>query len=164
MLAESLGFRATIERQLPGTLECTDLLLEREGFTIAVEITVTNTLDYELRNIGKCLRAGVTQVAVVALDAEKIAKLETAAFVSYGDQHRQRLLFFTKDAFIEYLQTLVLTSPPPEPESPKPTKHKGWTVKTVSVQITPEEAKEREAAAAKILANASRKKPPPEQT
>lgn len=163
-LAESLGFRATIERQLPGTLECTDLLLEREGFTIAVEITVTNTLDYELRNIGKCLRAGVTQVDVVALDAEKIAKLETAALVSYGGQHRERLMFFTKDAFIEHLQTLVLTSPSPEPESPKPTKHKGWTVKTVSVQITPEEAKEREAAAAKILANASRKKRPPGQT
>lgn len=156
ILAESLGFRATIERQLPGTLECTDLLLEREGFTMAVEITVTNTLDYELRNIGKCLRAGVTQVAIVAVDGEKIAKLETAALVSYGVQHRERLLFFTKDAFIEHLQTLVLTSPPPEPENPKPTKHKGWTVKTVSVQITPEEAKEREAAAAKILAKSIR--------
>lgn len=163
-LAESLGFRATIERQLPGTLECTDLLLEREGFTVAVEITITNTLDYELRNIGKCLRAGVTQVAVVALDAEKMAKLETAALVSYGDQHGERLQFFTKDAFIQHLQNLILTSPPPVPEFPKPTKHKGWTVKTVSVQITPEEAREREAAAAKILANASRKKPPPEQT
>lgn len=163
VLAESLGFRATIERQLPGTLECTDLLLEREGFTIAVEITVTNTLDYELRNIGKCLRAGVSRVVVVALDMDKLAKLEAAARVSYGDQHRERLLFFTKDRFNEHLQNLVLTAPAPEPEAPKPTKHKGWTVKTVSVQITPEEAKEREAAAAKILANAARKKPPPEQ-
>ncbi|SKA85680.1 AAA-like domain-containing protein [Prosthecobacter debontii] len=156
-IAESLGFRATIEKQLPGTLECTDLLLEREGFTIAVEITVTNTLDYELRNIGKCLRAGVSQVAVVAAESGKLAKIEAAARVSFGHQHGDRLRFFLRDGFNEHLQNFVLAEPPQEPMPDKQVRHKGWTVRTTTVHISPEEAKEREAAAAKILASSSRR-------
>ncbi len=163
-LAESLGFRATIEKQLPGTLERTDLLLEREGLTLAVEISVTNALDYELRNIGKCLRAGVSQVAFVALDAGKLAKIEAAARVSFGDRHGDRLHFFLGDTFNEHLQNIVLAPPPTDPVAEKPVTHRGWTVKTTTVHLSPEEAKEREAAAAKILADTIRKMRPPPQT
>jgi hypothetical protein len=162
-LAEALGFRATIEKQLPGTLECTDLLLERDGFTLAVEISVTNTLDYELRNIGKCLRAGVSQVALVSADADKLAKIEAAARLSFGTEHGDRLRFFSKDAFNAHLQDFVL-APPPEPKADATTMHKGWRVKTTVVHLSSEEAKEREAQAAKILASSLRKSKPSQQT
>lgn len=161
VLAESLGFRATAEKQLPGTLERTDLLIERDGFTLAVEVTVTNTLTYELQNIGKCLRAGVSEVAVVAVDPAKLAKIEAAARVTYGDQHGGRMRFFLREGFCDHLQSVVLATPAkPEPE--QPTKHKGWTVKTTTVHISAEEAKERETATAKILADALRKPKPPQ--
>ena len=160
-LAESLGFRATAEKQLPGTLERTDLLIERDGFTLAVEVTVTNTLSYELQNIGKCLRAGVSEVAVVAIDPAKLAKIEAAARVTYGGQHGERMRFFLRDGFCDHLQSIVLATPA-QPQPEQPTKHKGWTVKTTTVHISPEEAKEREAAAAKILADALRKSKPPQ--
>ncbi len=160
-LAESLGFRATAEKQLPGTLERTDLLIERDGFTLAVEVTVTNTLSYELQNIGKCLRAGVSEVAVVAVDPAKLAKIEAAALVTYGSQHGERMRFFLRDGFCDHLQSIVLATPA-QPQPDQPTKHKGWTVKTTTVHISLEEAKEREAAAAKILADALRKPKPPQ--
>lgn len=160
LTAESLGFRATIEKQLPGTLESTDLLLEREGVSVAVEITVTNTLDYELKNIGKCLRAGVSLVAVVGSDDAKLRKLEAAAQNTFSSQVVKLLGFFTPEEFVSRLQEFVLIPPPPD--SPKKiegsTTHKGWKVRTTVVTLSPEEMKEREAEAAKILAASLRKR------
>lgn len=155
-LAEGLGFRATIEKQLPGTLESTDLLLERDGLTIAVEITVTNTLDYELKNIGKCLRAGVSQVVVIGMDIEKLAKIEAAARNRFGEQHNNQLHFFTKDTFHRHLQAVVILPPPPSHTSETTQMHKGWRVKTSVVQLTPEEMQEREENVARILGNSIR--------
>lgn len=161
LTAESLGFRATIEKQLPGTLESTDLLLEREGVSLAVEITVTNTLDYELKNIGKCLRAGVSLVAVVGSDDTKLRKLEAAARNTFSAQDAKLMGFFAPEAFIARLQEFVLTPPPP-PDSPKRTEgsamHKGWKVKTTVIALSPEEMKERETEAARILASSSSKR------
>lgn len=162
-VAESLGFRATIEKQLPGTLECTDLLLERDGLTVAVELTITNTLDYELRNIAKCLRAGVSHVAVIGIDATKLRKIEAAAGQSFGDQHGARVKFFIQDEFIRFLQEWVLT-PPIQERQPQPaTMLKGWKVKTTTVNLSPQEAKEREAAMARTLADAIRRMRSPAQ-
>lgn len=161
LTAESLGFRATIEKQLPGTLESTDLLLERDGVFLAVEITVTNGLDYELKNIGKCLRAGVSLVAVVGADDAKLRKLEAAARNTFSAQSEKLFGFFILEGFITRLQEFVLT-PPPLAENPKRTEssamHKGWKVKTNVVTLSPEEMKEREAEAARILAGSSRKR------
>lgn len=158
--AESLGFRATIEKQLPGTLESTDLLLEREGVSLAVEITVTNTLDYELKNIGKCLRAGVSLVAVVGADDAKLRKLEAAARNTFSAQEEKLLGFFLLEAFIARLQEFVLNSPPPESlkSTETSTSHKGWKVKTTVVTLSPEEMKDREAEAARILGASSHKR------
>jgi hypothetical protein len=160
LTAESLGFRATIEKQLPGTLESTDLLLEREGVSVAVEITVTNTLDYELKNIGKCLRAGVSLVAVVGADDSKLKKLEAAARNTFSSQGEKLLGFFTSEGFISRLQEFVLSPPPPESlkRTESSTSHKGWKVKTTVVTLSPEEMKEREAEAARIIAASSRKR------
>lgn len=161
LTAESLGFRATIEKQLPGTLESTDLLLEREGVSLAVELTVTNTLDYELKNIGKCLRAGVSLVAVVGADEAKLRKLEAAARNTFSAQGSKLFGFFSLETFIARLQDFVLTPPPPA-DSPKRTEasaiHKGWKVKTKVVTLPPEEMRECESSVARVLAKASQRK------
>ena len=77
-LAESRGFRATIECQLPESLDTVDLYLERDGVKIACEVSVTNTLEYEMKNVTKCLRAGVSQVLVLSVDSEKHRRLSAA--------------------------------------------------------------------------------------
>ncbi len=160
LTAESLGFRATIEKQLPGTLESTDLLLEKDGISLAVEVTVTNTLGYELKNIGKCLRAGVSMVAVVGSDAAKLKKLEATAMHTYAVQSAKLLGFFIPEVFVARLQEFILVPQLPV-ESIKPSEksamHKGWKIKTTVVSISAEDMKEREAEAARILAGAVRK-------
>lgn len=163
-VAELLGYKASIERQLPGSLECTDLLLERDGFTLAMEVCVTNTLDYELKNIAKCLRAGVTVVAMVVPEEAKRQKIEAAAKVSFAAEAGSRLQFHTKDSFVRYLQDLTLVPKPPPASKDDVITHKGYKVKAITVTLGADELKEREAEAARILMNSMRKKPSSGQT
>ncbi len=123
---------------------------------MAVEITVTNTMDYELKNIGKCLGAGVSLIAVVGVDEKK---LEESARNAYATHAPKLIGFFRRDTFVARLQELILAPQIPEPVRPleKQTRHKGWKVNTTVVEISAEEMKEREAEAARILAGGMRR-------
>src|SRR5206468_3926342 len=68
--AEALGFRATIEKEIPqGSV---DLALEKAGQSIACEISVTTTIDHEFGNVVKCLKAGFAEVAVISGRPERL--------------------------------------------------------------------------------------------
>ena len=62
--AEDLGFRSTIEKGVLDGKGSVDLLLERAGHTIACEISITTTIDHEVGNVAKCLKAGFSDVAI----------------------------------------------------------------------------------------------------
>jgi hypothetical protein len=160
LLAESLGFRATIERQLPGSQDTVDLHLQREDREIGCEITVTNTLDYEIRNVLKLLRAKVPTVAMIALDSEKLSRLEPAIRNSLSPEDNMKVHFFAKEQFIEFLQSLALESPPlGKSKAPVGSKKvKGWAVKRTVVQLSPEELKQREGEIAAAIGDNVRRK------
>lgn len=159
-LAESLGFRATIERQLPGSMETVDLHLQRDDFQIGCEISVTNTLEYEVRNVLKLLRVGIPSIAMIAFNAEKLSRLESAIRNSLSPEENSRVSCFLKDDFIQHLQTLVLASPPVvEKETTAESKQvKGWKVKRTVVELSAAEQKEREAEIAAAIAENIRRK------
>ncbi len=159
-LAESLGFCATIERQLPDSMETVDLHLQRDDLQIGCEITVTNTLQYEVRNVLKLLRAGMTSIAMIAFDAEKLARLEPAIRNSLSPEENSRVRCFLKEDFIQHLQSLVLALPPPvaAENSPKSKQVKGWKVKRTVVELSAAEQKEREAEIAAAIAENIRRK------
>lgn len=159
-LAESLGFHATIERQLPGSMETVDLHLQRNELEIGCEISVTNTLEYEVRNVLKLIRAGVPVVAMIALDAGKLAKLEPAIRNSLSPEENSRVSCLMKDDFIQHLQSLVLASPQrtEEEASPKTKQVKGWKVKRTVVELSAAEQKEREGEIAAAIAENIRRK------
>ena len=160
-IAESLGFRATIERQLPGTQETVDLYLQLDDQVIGCEISVTNTLDYEVRNVLKLLRAGITTVVMVALDAEKLTRLDRAIRSNLSADDSAKVRCFLKEQFIDFLQSIVIASPAPVPEPPsaEPTKKvKGWKVKRTVVELSPEELREREAEIAATIADNMRRR------
>ncbi|MBK8092200.1 MAG: type IV secretion system DNA-binding domain-containing protein [Verrucomicrobiaceae bacterium] len=158
LVAESLGFRATIERQLPGTQETVDLHLQFNEQVIGCEISVTNTLDYEVRNVAKLLRAGIQSVAMVALDAAKLARLEPAIRNSLSPDDSPKVRCFLKADFVELLQSLILEAPPTPPSETEPRKVKGWTVKRTTVQLSADELKKREGEIASALADSVRRR------
>ncbi len=137
ILAERRGFRATIERQLPDSLDTVDLYLERDGTVIACEVNVTNTLEYELRNINKCLRAGVPLVAVLALDPDKHARLSAAIDTQLTVDQKARVKCLMKEDFEAMLDAFQPVAQPTSPTEVPPRSQtkmvKGWKVRTNAI-------------------------------
>lgn len=77
-LAEERGFRATVEGAA-GDGQA-DVLLVREGLTIACEISITTDVAHEAENLKKCLAAGCTRVFFIS--PEKKQREKVTAFIS----------------------------------------------------------------------------------
>lgn len=74
-IGENNGFVATTEKQVFGGIGKIDVALENEHYKIACEIAVTNTVDYELQNIQKCLASGFDKVVVISADARHLENI-----------------------------------------------------------------------------------------
>ena len=119
-----------------------DLVLEKiEGVSgIACEINVTSTVDYEVGNVTKCLKAGFSQVAVICPRTERLARLEEAVNGCLAPVQSKLVAFYSPDAFIAFLQTLALK----EIQTPEDTGtevRRGYKVKRSFVALSPEESK-----------------------
>ena len=159
--AEECGFRATIERPILEGQGSVDLLLERSGQTIACEISITTTIDHEVGNVGKCLKAGFSVVAVVSIEAQRLQKIAAAVRGSLGAEAAERVECWLPENFIEHLHTLpVPVVPPPEPETKS---RRGYKVKRSVEALSPEERKRREEVAIQSIAEEMRKKKRPPQ-
>jgi len=88
-LANQYGWKADLEYQVnAGSI---DAWLERDGLSIACEITVTTPVEYELRNIEKCRAAGADEIWMISEDEAKLAEIETAL------TDTANVFFFTPD-------------------------------------------------------------------
>jgi hypothetical protein len=157
--AERMGFRVFVEKPLPDSAGSVDLVIERGSFSLACEVTVTNTLDYEIGNIRKCLKAGFAQVAVIGVKEEKLAKLAAAVAHSLGADAAARVEFFLPDALLARLQ--ALPPEPPAPDGPVTKTVRGYKVRTQAEELAPEENKAREDAMIRLIAESLRKPPRP---
>ncbi|MBI5771965.1 MAG: type IV secretion system DNA-binding domain-containing protein [Verrucomicrobia bacterium] len=152
--AEKLGFHVTLEKEVLGGAGDIDLVLTRDSESIACEVTVTTTIDHEIGNVAKCLKAGFTHVVLIAGTADKAEKLRAAVLASFGATKAAGVSCFLPDPFIDYLRDL----PRAQPASAARRSRAGRTVKTSRVALSPEEAKAREADAIKLMAETMRKK------
>lgn len=153
--AETLGFKATIEKPIPNAKERIDVLLEREAHTIACEISFETTIDHEIGNVSKCLKAGVTLVAIICVEEVRLSKIQRGVAGTFAAEDAARVKFFEPEQFISFLK--ILDSPISE-SSPKPAKIKGWKIKRTVAEISPEMRAEREAEYHRQIAEALRKK------
>src|SRR6185369_790949 len=151
--AEELGFRSVIEKPVLDGQGSVDLSLERPGQAIACEISITNTIDYEVGNIEKCLKAGVPKVVMICLDEERLRKIAAAVSGSLGLELAARVEYFQPDSFIEHLKGLK--APVPQPSE---TKYGGYNVKRSAPKLTPEEQKQRENIANRVMSETMRRK------
>lgn len=153
--AEELGFRGTIEKPVLDGLGSLDLYLERDGESIACEISVTTTIDHEVGNVSKCLKAGISTVAVVCLDDERLRKIEAAISGSLGLEMAARVAYFLPDKFIASLKKI----PPVPPKAADTTEmRRGYRIKRKAVTMSPDEQKAREEGAIRVIAESMRRK------
>lgn len=153
--AEKLGFRATIEYPVLDGAGSVDLFLERPGLTIACEISVTTTIDHEVGNVLKCLKAGVKSVAVIALSEVRLEKIRKGVLASVGEEMAKLVVYFDAQKFPEYLESLVPSVNVP-PDIPK--KRKGRTIKRTVSTASEADRELKESEYHRAIAEALRKK------
>ena len=151
--AEGLGFRSINEKPVLDGQGSVDLRLERTGQEIACEISITTTIDHEVGNVAKCLKAGLPKVAVICLDEERLQKISNAVSGSLGATLAAQVEYFQPAAFIAHLKAL----PPPAPETPETT-YGGYKVKRSVPKLSATEQKQKEDVANRIMAETMRRK------
>jgi hypothetical protein len=135
-----------IEKQIPeGSV---DLLLERPDQTFACEISISTTIDHEVGNVAKCLKAGFPTVAVICVGEERLKKIEAAVAGSLGPDLAARVVYCQPDEFIARLQAL----PPQAPKAPET--RRGYKIKRSTRDLSPEEHGQREDAGIRSIAEA----------
>ena len=154
--AEALGFRSSIEKEILEGKGSIDLYLERAGKIIACEIAITNTVDYEVGNVLKCLKAGIPNVAVIGVDTDHLQKIKAAVIGSLGREATHQVDYYDPDQFIAHLKVRI----PRAPELPEtPRKRRGYQVTRSVPKLPNEELKQREDEAIRSIAEAMKKKP-----
>jgi DNA invertase Pin-like site-specific DNA recombinase len=151
--AEELGFRSVIEKSVLDGQGSVDLWLERAGETIACEVSISTTIDHEVGNVAKCLKAGVPKVKVICLDEERLRKIGKAVSGSLGSELAARVEYFQPDPFIAYLKALK----PPTPQ-PSETQYGGYKVKRSIPKLSAQEQRQKEDIANRIMAETMRRK------
>lgn len=136
-IAEKYDFIATVEKSVLGGTGRIDVALDNGTVRVACEIAVTNTVEYEVRNIQKCLSAGYDRIVVLSLREDHLRDIEQAAKTTLANSQLDRLSFLEPQNFHVFLESLSNET------SNKPldaVKVNGYRVKTSYAEISVAEA------------------------
>jgi len=102
-IAEERGFKATIEETINNGR--VDVSLIKDDLKIACEIAVSNSVEYEVKNIEKCLNAGYTFVCVVSKYEKHLSNIKEK--VLKGIENQDNIRFFSLNQMTEFLDSIV---------------------------------------------------------
>ncbi len=145
--AESHGYRAVIEEALPSG-GSVDVSLRREGHSLACEISVTSKVGQEVGNAKKCLAAGFEEVAILALERPRLAKIEAALKAKLPEADLARVHVLPPEELFAMLSLRPAT---------KETVVGGYTVTVKRKAIDPAEAAIRYRALTEVVAKSLRR-------
>jgi hypothetical protein len=102
---EARGLRVIVEQPIEGG-GSVDVVLAREGWSLACEISVSSTVEQEIGNVEKCLAAGFSQVALISLKKTLLAKVRTVLTDRFTEADRDRVLFLSPEELSSFLDNL----------------------------------------------------------
>lgn len=150
-LAESRGFKAVLEQQAGSGR--VDVGLQKGELLIGIEISVTNSLDYEVKNIQKCLQAGYDPVFMLSKRAKHLENIRVRAAESISKKRLNKVHFLDPDDFHTVLDTYV------QKEAPiQTTVIGGYQVSTEFSQVDEMERKQIEDSISDVVMKARRRR------
>jgi DNA helicase HerA-like ATPase len=152
-MAEARGYTAVLEMQIPDSGGQVDVLLAREGKTIAIEICNTTDADWEMHNIEKCIAAKYDRVVSLSGDPKQLEKIKKKCIEDIPDFETKQVSFFTPDALFSFLDGEVREAMMPQED----TIIKGYRVHVAYDSISEEEMKRKRESVAQIVMNSMRK-------
>jgi hypothetical protein len=96
-IAEQYGYKANLEAPTPDGKGKVDVLLERAGKQIAVELSVSTPAEWELHNIQKCIAAGYDSIVVCSSNARKLQRIKEKADATLSAAEFSRVQFLATD-------------------------------------------------------------------
>jgi len=118
-IAEQRGFKASIEEVVEnGRI---DVSLIKDSVKIACEIAVSNSVEYEIKNITKCLNAGYSPICIISKDEKHLEKIRERMVNEITE--RSKINFFTPNQMTEFLDSLT------ENKEPEVKRIRGYRVK-----------------------------------
>jgi hypothetical protein len=151
-MAESRGYKATLEEPTPDGKGRVDVGLLRNGKRIACEISVTTTEAWETHNIEKCLAAGYESVIVCSTDKRNLERINNLAKEILDETSFSKLLTLEPDALFLHLDQQVAQ------ESNKEERIKGYRVKVEYNAVSPEIAQQKKESILKAVTESMRKR------
>jgi predicted DNA-binding transcriptional regulator AlpA len=109
--AESKGYKTTIEKQILDGLGSVDVALEKEGRSIACEISVSTTVEHEVGNVQKCLAAGFDHIILISSDSKVLSKASKAISAALREQEFKRVRFVTPERLFSIIEMLEAKIP-----------------------------------------------------
>jgi len=102
-IAEQRGFKASIEEVVEnGRI---DVSLLKDSIQIACEIAVSNSVEYEVKNINKCLIASYSLICIISKDEKHLKKIQEKAMNEI--ERKDIIHFFTPNQMTEFLDSLT---------------------------------------------------------
>ena len=150
-MAESRGYKASIEEPTPDGRGRVDVSLERDEKKIAVEISVTTPDLWEIHNVEKCLAAGYDIVIVCSNDAKNLEKIKRQIEKLTVEQ-QVKVWVLNSDEVFQYFNEQIAQQFSIEKVV------KGYRVKVKYDTLSPEEMTQKQANIVKAVTNSIKKK------
>jgi hypothetical protein len=150
-IGENQGLVATLEQQVFGGVGRIDAVLESDHMRIACEIAVTNTVEYEIQNIQKCLVAGFNKVAIVSNEKSHLARIRKQAETMIAGELLSNVYFLEPEHFHLFLEKLNAEAGTAALSGDNNDKVKGYSISLGFNKLNETEQKIREKAIAEIL-------------
>lgn len=135
--AQDYGFSATVEEGTTNPKGRVDVGIHTQKLDIACEVSVTNTPEYELKNIRKCLANGYDLIFMCSNDAKHLEAIRQYCITRLPLADYPNVVFGDVDEVVALLHELSLE------EKPKPKSVKGYRVKLSYESVSDKEAKMR---------------------
>jgi type IV secretion system coupling TraD/TrwB family protein len=107
-VGEARNFKSTFEEPVNSNTGKVDVSLLRDDLRIACEVSVTNTPEYEVQNIQKCLKSGFDFVFMISNDLKHINSIQSLANSSIESSSYEKIYFVSKEEFVNQLDLLLL--------------------------------------------------------
>lgn len=142
------GFKATIEEELTNDKRI-DVTLINNDVRIAIEISVTNTVDYEIQNIQKCLDEDYHLIFMISDDAKHLTDIKKGASKHFQKVDLKKVLFLESNELTYHLDATI------KKDTKAEERVNGWRVE---VNYHPDDLKDNQSSISKKILNAIKKK------
>lgn len=149
--ASSRGYKTTIEKETLDGLGSVDVALEKDGRSIACEISITTTVEHEMGNVQKCLTAGFEHVVLILSERKMMAKARDAVVAAVSEVERARVHVLTTEEFFAFVETLEAHA------AGREEKVLGYKVKVDYQPVAEGEQKARKQAISQVILGALKK-------